>query len=434
MKLCPYPFSRLQTSNYEGRFDSLKGTFLPCVPSWFKKEYFNILKEGNLENIWNGKAAVELRKRMYDGDFSFCNREACQIPLYTVEELADRRMVFAETPIPAENIEAIKRKDPVMPSGPSSLYLTSDFTCNLKCPICRSRIISNAAPTRSALEEYDFVHSVRESLEVIKLSNGGEVFYSTLQRKLLKSLNKEDFPRLRRVHIVSNGTLFNQKTYDDLLPGSAFIKDVNISIDAGSKEVYEKVRGPYWEQVVKNVMWLGEMRKAGKLDYYSFHIIIVKDNYKDIPNMIDLGKKCNVDRILIQPFLNGDDLGYEVYEDHAIHLSTHPEYNDFIKILEKYKDEPLLYTYLNLPGYEKKIGKDVDIQKAWILYLNADEALKNNNIQKALEFISRAIEIHPTDYNYHKLAEIYKADENWDDHDKAMRLADEIKEAKNENK
>ena len=427
MKLCPYPFSRLQTSNYEDRFDKLRGTFLPCVPSWFKDEYFDIESAENLDDIWNGKQAVELRKRMYEGDFSFCNREACQIPLYTVEELADRRVVFAETPITEENIEAIKRKDPIMPSGPSSLYLTSDYTCNLKCPICRSEVIPNSKPTQSSLEEFDYVHNSKASLEVIKMSNGGEVFYSTLQRKLLKSLNSEDFPKLRRVHIVSNGTLFNKKAFKDLAPGTHYIKDVNISLDAGTKEVYEKVRGPYWEQVIENVHWLGELRKEGQLDYYSFHIIITKDNYKDIPQMIQLANECNVDRVLIQPFLKGPDQGYKNYEEQAIHLTTHPEYRDFINLLSQYKDEPVLYTYINLPGFESKITKDVEIQKAFVCYLRADEFLKLNDLETALGFVNDSIALSPREYAYYKLWEILKAMDKPEEAEEAFQIAERMR-------
>jgi sulfatase maturation enzyme AslB (radical SAM superfamily) len=427
MKLCPYPFSRLQTSNYADRFDKLRGTFLPCVPSWFKDNYFDIPSEETLDDIWNGKQAVELRKKMYEGDFSFCNREACQIPLYTVDELADRRIVFAETPIPDENIEAIKRKDPIMPNGPSSLYLTSDFTCNLKCPICRSEVIPNSAPTQSAIEEYDYVHRSKDALEVIKMSNGGEVFYSTLQRKLLKSLNNVDFPKLRRVHIVSNGTLFSKKAYKDLAPGTHFIKDVNISLDAGTKEVYEKVRGPYWEQVVENVHWLGEMRKEGKLDYYSFHIIITKDNYKDIPQMIQLAKDCNVDRVLIQPFLKGPDQGYKNYEEQAIHLTSHPEYREFISLLSLYKDEPVLYTYINLPGFDSKITKDVEIQKAFVCYLRADEYYKLNEFETALSFIHDSINLSPREYAYYKLWEILKALGRIDEAEEAFQVAERMR-------
>ena len=132
MKLCPYPFSRMQTSNYDSRFEGISGTFIPCVPSWFTDDYYRLKREDKLEDIWNGLAAQELRRRMYEGDYSFCDRKSCQIPLFEVDELADKELVFNETPIPPENIQAIKDKNPIMPSDPSSLYLTSDFTCNLK--------------------------------------------------------------------------------------------------------------------------------------------------------------------------------------------------------------------------------------------------------------------------------------------------------------
>ena len=408
MKLCPYPFSRLQTSNYEDRFEEIRGTFLPCVPSWFKENYFKIPHNYTLDDIWNGEQARELRKKMYEGDFSFCNREACQIPLFSIEEMSDPNMLFLETPISPENLKAIIEKNPIMPVGPSSIYLTSDFTCNLKCPICRSELITNGPPTASALEEFNYVQKHRSSLEVIKFANGGEVFYSKLQRALLKSINKNDFPKIRRIHIVSNGTLFNSKAYEELAPGSSFIKDVNISIDAGSKAIYEKVRGPYWEQVCENIEWLGRLRYEGKLDYYSFHVIITKDNFRDIPNMVELGKLCRVDRILVQPYLNGPGHGYKDYFEQAIHLPSHPEYSDFVNLMLRFKDEPIFYTYLDLPGFNKKIEIDVNIQKAWAYYLRADEFMKMGQFLAALDFINHSIELTPKKYSYLKKCEILK--------------------------
>ena len=365
MKLCPYPFSRLQTSNYHGRFQALRGTFIPCVPSWlFDSFYFKNPRASRLEEIWNGPAAIELRKRMYEGDFSFCNRKACQIPLFSVEELADWNNHFCETPIPLENIEAIKQKSPVMPKGPVSLLLTSDYTCNLSCPICRSKFISNnEPPTQEAIEEYDYVWNNRLSIEVVKMSNGGEVFYSNLQRKLLKRFNAVDFPRLRRIHIVSNGTLFSERNYNELRPGTEFIKDVCISIDAGSKAVYEKVRRANWEQTLRNVEWLGSLRGKGTLDYYSFHIIIVKENFRDLPQMISLAKDNGVDRVLVQPFLNGQEIQYN-YKEQAIHLPEHPDYQEFIDLMVKYRDEKVLYTYLDIPGFSEKISKDIEVKQA----------------------------------------------------------------------
>jgi MoaA/NifB/PqqE/SkfB family radical SAM enzyme len=104
--------------------------------------------------------------------------------------------------------------------------------------------------------------------------------------------------------------LFNQKTYDDLAPGTSYIKDVSISIDAGSKDVYEKIRGNYWEQVLANLKWMSTMRQRGKFDFLSLNFILQKANFRDIPNLVKLGQELNVDggfsRMLMSLLPRGD--------------------------------------------------------------------------------------------------------------------------------
>ena len=85
MKLCPYPFSRIQTNHTENK--TSHESFYPCCPSWLKEEYHRLPKENKIENVWNGKAAQELRSRMYKGDFSLCDIEACKIQLLSLDEL-----------------------------------------------------------------------------------------------------------------------------------------------------------------------------------------------------------------------------------------------------------------------------------------------------------------------------------------------------------
>ncbi len=424
MKLCPYPFSRMQTSNYDSRFEGISGTFIPCVPSWFTDDYYRLKREDKLEDIWNGLAAQELRRRMYEGDYSFCDRKSCQIPLFEVDELADKELVFNETPIPPENIQAIKDKNPIMPSDPSSLYLTSDFTCNLNCPICRSEVIPNKGkPTQAAQEEYDYVFKVRKSLEVIKLANGGEVFYSKLQRKLLKSLNNEDFPLLRRVHIVSNGTMFNKHNYDLLHPGTKFIRDVNISLDAATEEIYEVVRGKNFKDVIKNIQWLGEMRRDNKIDYYSFHIIIVKNNYRDIPNILKLAHDNNIDRVLLQPFIDNPYSQYD-FADQGVHVPGHPEYEDFMNILKEYADDPLLYSYFDIPGMNSKIESDVLRQKSFKVYKQAHELFLKKDFKRALPLFNESLDIFPEYFVYFEKAELLreqgKLEESLENYDLAL--------------
>lgn len=400
MKLCPYPFSRLQANNTEGKGERLKESFYPCCPSWFTQEYEAIPGEDHISEIWNGKAAVELRKRMYAGDFSLCDRKLCQMPLLTPDEMQDPAINFLETPISQENLEAIRRQDPIMPAAPSSLHLSADQTCNLSCSICRPKVILNAKPTSSAQDEYEYVQKTREHLEVVKMASGGEVFYSTLQRQLLKNFNSNDFPKLRRVHIVSNGTLFNQKTYNDLQPGTSFIKDVSISLDAGSKEVYEKVRGPYWDQIYSNLIWISSMRRAGKFDFFSINFVLQKANFRDIPNLVRLGKELGVDRILIQRYLAIPGLDEKVYAENSVHLESHPDHSEMMKILESYKNEPKLYTLLEIPGFADRIETDVDVRKALKLHHEAISHMETRRMEDALASIDESLILHPTFHSF----------------------------------
>ena len=78
----------MQTKNNQAVTEN-KGGFFPCCPSWFTQSYWDLGLEKNLEDIWNGVAAVELRKKMYEGDYSFCNRNECKMALLTIYEMSD---------------------------------------------------------------------------------------------------------------------------------------------------------------------------------------------------------------------------------------------------------------------------------------------------------------------------------------------------------
>jgi hypothetical protein len=222
MKLCPYPFSRIQTNLTNEKIKENQEGFYPCCPSWFKEEYHKIPKESSIDDVWNGQAAKELRKRMYEGDFSLCDRNKCKMPLFTIDELSDNKLTFIETPISKENIEAIKRKEPILPKKPSSIHLSADIICNLSCKSCRQQLYPNTTPSASALSEEKYVENLKDDLQIVKMSSSGEVFYSTLQRKILKNFNDISFPN-------SNGfTLLQTELFLIKKHMMTFIRDLHL--------------------------------------------------------------------------------------------------------------------------------------------------------------------------------------------------------------
>ena len=143
--------------------------------------------------------------------------------------------------------------------------------------------------------------------------------------------------------------------------------------------------------------------------------------------MIRLANDCKVDRVLIQPYLKGEGQGYKNYEEQAIHLTTHPEYREFITLLSQYKDEPVLYTYIDLPGFDSKISKDVEIQKAFVCYLRADEFLKLNQPDAALSYVQESITLSPREYSYYKLWEILKVLGKPEEAEEAFQIAEQMR-------
>lgn len=274
-----------------------------------------------------------------------------------LEELARFEREADETPISEENIEAIKSELTKLPEGPSSISICADLKCNLKCPSCRNDYIVKNTPEREEMieSELSYILKNKKTIQTIKMSSGGEVLFSKDQRKLLKSLNNYDYPRLDHVFIITNGLLLNQKTFDELYPGSSFIKKVTISIDAGNEDTYKITRGGNWQQLMKNIDWISELKEKGDLDTLSMNFVVRKDNYLSIEDTINLARAKNFDFIEFVEFDNWNELYglkleiSEVYQEQAVHLKTHPDHLKLISIFEPYrKDNDIRINIHNL--------------------------------------------------------------------------------------
>jgi molybdenum cofactor biosynthesis enzyme MoaA len=344
VKICPYPFARMEVGMAEW--------FSPCCSNWLTPQYFS-LESG--KDHWNGPAAQELRRRILKGDYSLCRRERCQIRLFRMNELEEQPQINAETPISPRNLKAMQSGYTELPEGPCSIDLSADLRCNLKCPTCRSHLITSLDKDTAerVAKEKDYIWKHRHSLQVVKMSGNGEVFFSPDQREILKRFTREDFPQLQYVQVLSNGLLLNQKTLDTLHPGSEFVKKVSISIDAGTEEVYQDVRGGRWKTLIQNLRWIGEQRASGRFDWFSFLFVVRRANFQTIPQVIDLGQSVGVDQIRFIPFNVWPHMEpglKKQYEDESVHLPSHPQYSEFLDLARMYHDGSRIIFGMELPN------------------------------------------------------------------------------------
>ncbi len=321
-KICPYPFSKMEVYSPK---------FAPCCTWWLKPE---LAFEGNEGDPWNSNAAKALRSSVLDGSYRFCKLDICQAPLMEMDEL--ERAADLDLPIAAENLAALRKGETEMPAGPAAVVVLADPRCNLACPSCRKGMIQSL--TESEKEQVDesarLLDQYADSIQSLVLASNGEVFFSPYLRGLLKNATSDRYPNLKSVEILSNGILFDEKSYESLRPGSLNIRKAHISIDAGNAETYAKIRGGDWQRLQRNLEWIKSLRKNGSIENFRLNFVIRKQNYKSLSDFFQLAESLKVDEVFLSQVLPWTEAALD-YENENIFEKKHPEYPDLKELLSE---------------------------------------------------------------------------------------------------
>lgn len=298
------------------------------------------------EDPWNGPAFQEMRKRMFAGDYSLCRRSMCQMPLYTPEELANPAVSGGHHLVSAVNLEAIKNNQTLLPQGPDRMAIVGDLRCNLACPSCRKDFITQLTPGQEAelAHEEQMIAKYAEHLRFADFSGVGEPFYSPWVFNQLKRMTRNNFPKLEKIQVVTNGLLATPEKFAELGDAARFIKFIIVSIDAGTEEIYVKVRkGGSWKVLNQNLAWLSEKRRAGDLEVLQINFVVRRENFRTMKEFVDLGKKHGVSKIVFRRLLPWPNMGIADYEAEAVHMPEHADHAEFMRICESLKAEPLVH-------------------------------------------------------------------------------------------
>lgn len=335
IKICPYPFARIEVR---------AKSYVPCCHGWLNQEYHQMEVGGE---PWNGPAAQELRRRIYNGDYSLCRRDLCGVPITTVDNNEEH-----EAPISIANHHAIRELKTVMPDSPSSIGVVADPRCNLNCPSCRSGFISTVSDsdqldmqaTERSFEQY------AQNLKIIRFGGDGEVFFSSWKRKMLASISREKFPQLDYVELTTNGIFCDEKNFMLLLPGSSFVRRVSVSVDAGNEETYIKVRGKDWQRLMSNLQWLSERRKDKQLRKLQINFTVRLENFLSIPEFVKLGESLAVDSIKFTAFFPWHRMAVQDYAEQAVHLPNHPRHHELVEIYNQLRSVSSVHWALEMPN------------------------------------------------------------------------------------
>lgn len=234
-----------------------KGDCFVCsCEAWLPIPVGHIMQFERLEDIWSSPVAQKLQQTITDRTYAECAVDRCGIldgdilqPHYTVS-------------------------------------INIDESCNLACPSCRAEpvMISSGADYESKLTWSRHIVRLLETTDLpvwIIMSGNGDPLASAIMRPLLHQYQ----PGInQKIRLYTNGLLLEKQLSKNSIADHIF--EYFISIDAGSPEVYERVRlGGSWRQLIKNFDFLKSVAEQNQAQVLLL-FVLQQDNYQDMENFI----------------------------------------------------------------------------------------------------------------------------------------------------
>ena len=344
--VCVYPFKNIEIHETNTHF---------CCPEWMP--YSISSDDTPLGEMWNSEMAINIRKSVMDGSYRFCDKKMCPHLNSLLTLGKDPKNVIVhkdklETNILNSNGEFLET--------PEILQMSFDRTCNLKCPACRTDfIVQNSEGIGKVTKRIEEVtEEFGKTIKTIYTSSSGEPFASTATRNFFRNFDKTKFPKLKNIHLHTNATLWDKKMWESMSGIHQYVRSVEISIDAATKDTYEnKVRlGGDWDKLLTNLHYISTLPNIKKV---KTSFVVQKFNYTEMKLFLDLMKTIFGEKVSVY-FSKMQDWGTyklgEEFDSIDVSKPTNPEYEMFINELKLvYKDNQVYTNLIHLIPNDKTI-------------------------------------------------------------------------------
>ncbi len=254
----------------------------PCCRLWLAEEcHVNWSSLPDPWAIWNCEPFQVLRRSILDGSFRFCR--GC--PRWIDRDLRDT---------PDDSCQ------PVMQRGPFVVNFGTDSVCNLRCWTCYLHPGEPYTdPADRALREAElrsFAAAFFPTSAISTFQTAGDPLASPMYRRFLQELDLEG--RVQpTIRLFTNRQLLT--TYWPTLQKiHRNIRSLWISIDAATRETYERVRcGASWDHLIESLQFARHQRLHGAVTDLQFNFVVRATNWREMPNFVDLGRRFAADRV-----------------------------------------------------------------------------------------------------------------------------------------
>jgi organic radical activating enzyme len=299
---CPRPFDTVLIDK--------RGSCFACeCQAWLPQSIGNLQVKSMSDIVGDNPTREHLQGSIDDGTYRYCNEHRCSY--IKSKSVLDR------------SVNRVRH-----------IRLAIDDSCNLRCPSCRKDMIFHKQDSayrlgvRLADKINDWLSSHHDDIQV-HIGSDGDPFASHVYRHFMEHTPKRDNIKYS---ILTNALMF--KEFHPRVPHVIKnLKELGVSIDGASKETYEKLRlGGKWDKIIENLECISELKQKHHFRFI-LHFVVQKGNYREMEDIISLGKKYRADRVWLNRM---EDWNVSPdFEDDNIFDPAHPLHGDYKKSLSK---------------------------------------------------------------------------------------------------
>jgi MoaA/NifB/PqqE/SkfB family radical SAM enzyme len=306
--------------------------YICASPSWIPIYTGNLFESTDVYDILNSQKSLKIRQEILAGRYFYCNTRICSF-----FDFKDTNK-YQSQPLTSADLEELEFEDSpdlYVNKIPANLIFDFDYTCNFKCPSCRTEIHNWNAdhiirPINDSLVEkikHLIIDEIKEQPVVIRWC-GGEPFMSEVYIELFNYIISTGKTNIQNI-IQTNGSLLDSKKelVQNFLP---YVTDLRISFDAGCAETYKLTRlGGNWDRLIENTkLVLKLIEESGVNTKISADFVVQKHNYKDLPKFVKICNELGIKINLMQKMWNWGTWESDTFNDMNVYHPDHLLYKD----------------------------------------------------------------------------------------------------------
>ena len=342
-----------------------------CCPTWLEtKLWYGKNEDGTLNyDVWKSETANKIRESILDGSYSHCHKTACPHLSTLINTQKPSGFFVEKEKLPFQMHDGFVVDDKNISSGPGSINFTYDDSCNLKCPSCRLHVIMAKPNEIIKIDNItDFIkNNYSKEARKLAITGSGDPWASKSFRKFLFEFDPKLWPKLDDIYLTTNANLFNEKNWQRIEKAHPYVKSVEISIDAATKDTYEnKTRiGGNWEVLMENLDFISTIPTIQNL---RCSFVTQLDNYKEMREFAELIYKKFENRIQKQQYSEATlvyfgkiyqwtHMDYESFKHKAVWMEDHNEYHNFVDEVNRLYKFNKIYIQSNFTDLIKSDDK-----------------------------------------------------------------------------